>query len=59
MTSPQRDLSRLLDACVHCGLCLPACPTYDATGNELDAPRGRIDLVRGLAEGRIGPEGKG
>jgi len=53
VTAPHRDLTRLLDACVHCGLCLPACPTYDATGNELDAPRGRIDLVRGLAEGRL------
>jgi glycolate oxidase iron-sulfur subunit len=45
--------AKKLDACVHCGLCLPACPTYDATGNELDSPRGRIAIVRGLADGTI------
>ncbi len=43
----------LLDDCVHCGFCLPVCPTYVSWGEEMDSPRGRIDLMRGLAEGKI------
>ncbi|MHC4853339.1 MAG: 4Fe-4S dicluster domain-containing protein, partial [Planctomycetota bacterium] len=39
--------------CVHCGLCLQACPTYDVLGLETDSPRGRIHLVRAWSEQRI------
>lgn len=44
-----------INTCIHCGLCLTACPTYRELKIEPDSPRGRLYLMRGLAEGRIAP----
>jgi len=41
----------LIDQCVHCGFCLPACPTYVLWGKEMDSPRGRIYLMKTASEG--------
>jgi glycolate oxidase iron-sulfur subunit len=51
-TTLTRQDDKLL-ACIHCGLCLEACPTYVITGNENDGPRGRLYLMRAVAEGRL------
>lgn len=51
---PQRFVAydKFLD-CVHCGLCLSACPTYVELGTEMDSPRGRIYLMKGLEDGSL------
>jgi glycolate oxidase iron-sulfur subunit len=51
---PEREL---LDDCVHCGFCLPTCPTYQLWGEEMDSPRGRIYLMDLASKGEIGLDG--
>ena len=51
---PEREL---LDDCVHCGFCLPTCPTYQLWGEEMDSPRGRIYLMDLASKGEISLDG--
>lgn len=53
MNTPDgREANRILRSCVHCGFCTATCPTYRLLGDELDSPRGRIYLIKGLLEGK-------
>ena len=46
-------MANAVEKCVHCGFCLPACPTYSVLGDEMDSPRGRIILMKSVLEGSV------
>ena len=50
---PSGELRALASDCVHCGFCLPACPTYQLWGEEMDSPRGRIHLMTQILDGAV------
>ena len=56
LSSGGSHMARAVQACVHCGFCLPVCPTYQLLGQEMDSPRGRIYLMKGVLEGALEPD---
>jgi glycolate oxidase iron-sulfur subunit len=55
-TSDGQTAQAILNKCVHCGFCTATCPTYQLLGDELDGPRGRIYLIKQIAEGQTATE---
>jgi len=55
-TAEGLEAQKLLSNCVHCGFCTATCPTYQLLGDELDGPRGRIYLIKQMAEGKTATE---
>ena len=54
---PQAEpMAKAIETCVHCGFCLPTCPTYATMGEEMDSPRGRIFLMKEVLEGKMEQE---
>ncbi len=53
MSLQDEPSTRLVEQCVHCGFCLPTCPTYALWGEEMDSPRGRIYLMKAVSEQRM------
>ncbi len=51
-----KEADDILRRCVHCGLCLPACPTYLLSGDERESPRGQIYLIKAMLEGKAAPK---
>src|ERR1044071_1414186 len=51
--APLAPLAPLMDKCVHCGFCLPTCPSYLLLGQEMDSPRGRIYMMKAGVDARL------